>query len=227
MVKKSAQDAERTVPTEAPWPANTDGWSRAEKIQLNNNMRQAGEKWGTIRPITGLNHALSELEYMRHVYFAEGGELVEFTPAQVRALRDELGYSWGEIMVRVGRTEGAVRAAYKEATGKLSEGTRNGRGGRFYLEEPTLYADVLRGTGTAIPAEGEAPLRVRATVAATEQRVGRLTPDEVRNYAADRGIATKGKSQQQLIAAIVAELHPTATPVVKPTRKRAAKKAAA
>lgn len=221
MVKKSATTTERKVPTEAPWPANTDGWSRAEKIQLNNNMRAAGLKWAEIRAVTGLNHALSELEYMRFVYLASN-DLLPFTPATVRELRDDFGYSWGEIMVRVGRTEGAVRAAYKEATGKLSEGTRNGRGGRWLNNDAELYADTLKPTGTHIPV---AYGRTLARKAAAEQRLGNLTPAELKAYAEDRGVQVKGKAPAAILKAVLADMG--YADEAAPKAKRASKKAVA
>lgn len=51
------------------------------------------------------------------------------TPENIAKARQG-GESWGLIAARTGMTEGAVRKAFKEATGKDPLGTRIGKGGR-------------------------------------------------------------------------------------------------
>lgn len=63
-------------------------------------------------------------------------------------------YSWGEIMVRLSRTEGQVRRAFKAQAGLKDLGQRIGKGGRFAYDDPTLYDDAVRAIqGAHIPAD--------------------------------------------------------------------------
>lgn len=90
----------------------------------------------------------------RHVY---GPKVVE--------LHTE-GCSWGEIMVRLGKTEAFVRKAFEKADaeahgggGVRSVGLRTGKGGRFVADRPDLYQGGLKAEGAEIPAD-EAPSAV-------------------------------------------------------------------
>ena len=65
----------------------------------------------------------------------------------VARMYDEQKLSWGEIMVRLGTTEGRVRKAYRAIGAKKDRGMRTGRGGRFVYDEPTLYLDNRKSEG--------------------------------------------------------------------------------
>ena len=69
----------------------------------------------------------------------------------VRNLRDEQQLSWGEIAVRCGMPEGAIRKAYRRNGTKKDLGLRIGRGGRFAYDEGTYYQDNRRKEGAHIP----------------------------------------------------------------------------
>jgi hypothetical protein len=126
-------------------------------------LRLKGEPWKNVLPLTGLSHSQAENHEMRFKMLlqAEGLATAEdlggdwspmaFSPEAVRDARKD-GLSWGAIMIRMGRTEGQVRKAFKEATGIHSTATRVGRGGRFIgdAEGAHLYAHNPA-AGTAVP----------------------------------------------------------------------------
>lgn len=68
-------------------------------------------------------------------------------------LKDAQQLSWGEIMCRTDLTEGKCRKAYSSMAGKKDLGIRNGRGGRFAYDEPTLYLDNRKAEGAHIPSD--------------------------------------------------------------------------
>lgn len=84
-------------------------------------------------------------------------KLGEFDPVrQVHApvianLKDDKQLSWGEIMCRTGLTEGQCRKAYRATDAKKDLGIRNGHGGRFAYDDPTLYLDNRKAQGAYIP----------------------------------------------------------------------------
>lgn len=68
----------------------------------------------------------------------------------VKRLHDE-GCSWGEIMVRLGQTEGTVRKAFEYKTTLKSVGQRVGKGGRYWDGRADLYQENRRKEGAWIP----------------------------------------------------------------------------
>ena len=72
---------------------------------------------------------------------------------KVHELHDE-GASWGEIMVRLGKSEGFVRKSYEATDGqKRTVGLRTGKGGRFAADRPDLYQEHRRAEGAEVPNE--------------------------------------------------------------------------
>lgn len=71
----------------------------------------------------------------------------------VVAMHDEELDSWGEIMVRLGKSEGFVRKAYRlSRTGEVRDlGLRTGKGGRFVADRPDLYLENRKAEGAVIP----------------------------------------------------------------------------
>lgn len=106
------------------------------------------------------------------------------------------GNSWGMIMQRFGVSEGIVRKAFKVATGTKSEGLRNGKGGRWLLDEPALYLGDREATGIALPA----PLP-RSEVRAYARRLDALEslPENRKGLVAlakDLGVPVKGNNEE-------------------------------
>lgn len=156
-------------------------------------MRTEGSAWPAILKATGLSHSQAEIAVLRASLPKDAFQ--PFSPEAVIALRQK-GTSWGEIAVRLSVPESRVRGAYKEATGKLSEGQRCGRGGRFLNADPDLYADVLQAPGTVIPKEYG---RTNARTAAAQQRLMALTPKELKDYAKDAGVTVGAKATKAAI----------------------------
>lgn len=91
-----------------------------------------------------------------HAKAEAAGTLMDFAPDRmvvgpvVAELHDAKLCSWGEIMCRMGLTEGKVRSAYKAVAGKKDRGLRTGKGGRFVADEPRLYLDNMKAEGAWI-----------------------------------------------------------------------------
>ena len=84
--------------------------------------------------------------------------------AQVAQLRDKNGYSWGYIAIALGIGEGRTRSLYTKATGVLSQGLRNGNGGRFYQRNAKLYTGgTKKATGTQIRVAKATARKAKAT----------------------------------------------------------------
>lgn len=121
-------------------------------------------------------------------------------------------HSWGFMAVLetfgTGKkvSESAVRAAFKEASATKSQGQRIGRGGRFYFGDPgaVLYEDVLKPTGTVIPADTPRTLEA-ATPHSHEQRFTNL-PHEGQNHIGEQIHIpwAKGMSRAQWMKACIA-----------------------
>lgn len=180
-----------------PAPEAVAALSRADRIKLSNDLRDAGMPWAAVRSVTKLNHVVSELEYMRHTLPAS--ERVEATSANAKALRNDRQLSWGEIAVRLNVTEGRARKLYAEGSGTLSEGQRIGKGGRWLNNDSELYADVLQPTGTVITVEAG---RRNARTLAAQQRIARMEIGALRQYASDNGVNPKGKTPAQIAKAL-------------------------
>lgn len=153
---------------------------------------------------TGLSHSQFELWFWRTVPVADGGlkervGTVELTGENVIALRDGDGLSWGQISVICGPVpESQIRAEYKKASGKLSQGKRIGHGGRWFLNERELYTDGLQRPGTEIT-EAEAKelsTRTAALKAATEQKLVHKTSAELKAIAKAEGVSPNGTPAQ-------------------------------
>lgn len=72
----------------------------------------------------------------------------------VTTLHDDEGCSWGEIMVRMGLSEGVVRKSYEACDGlKRTVGLRTGKGGRFAADRPDLYQENRKAEGAYVPNE--------------------------------------------------------------------------
>lgn len=184
-----------------PSPEQVAGMSRADRITLSNKLRDAGMAWAAVRSVTKLNHVVSELEYMRHTLPAD--QRIAATSANAKMLRNERQLSWGEIAVRLNTTEGRARKLYAEGSGTLSEGQRIGKGGRWLNNDSELYADVLQPTGTVIPV---AAGRRNARTLAAQQRITKMDPAALKQFAADNGVAAKGKTPAQIAKALYAKL---------------------
>lgn len=181
-------------------------------IALMVKLRDGGAKWPEVLAKTGLNHVVAEREYMRHQFIKGGGKVVAATPENVVRLRGE-GFSWGQITVRVGaKTEASVRTLYTAGSGELSQGIRNGHGGRFLGGDQELYQGTLQPTGTKITKEEG---RRGARLAAFRQRLVNMELPELKQFAADNGVTVKkGQTKAQIAMAITKALNP-ATPAVK------------
>lgn len=180
-----------------PTPAAARALPRPERIALSNNLRHNGMAWSAVRAITGLNHVVSELEYMRFVLPAD--QRVEATAKNARDLRDVRQLSWGEIAVRLGVSEGRARKLYAEGAGVLSEGQRIGKGGRWLGNDSELYVAELNPTGTKITPEAG---RRNARKLAVQQRLAKMETGALKAFAADHGVTVKGKTPAQIILAV-------------------------
>lgn len=173
----------------------------AEILATAVEMRSSGEKWPAILAATGLSHSQAEIAVLKATL--PKSAFKPFSPEAVLELRGE-GVSWGEIGVRLSVPESTVRSAYKKATGKLSEGQRIGRGGRYLNADAELYADVLQPTGTVIPEEYG---RRNARLAAFQQRLLKMEFADLKAYAADQGVTVKkGMTKARIVKAIEAQI---------------------
>jgi hypothetical protein len=170
--------------------ANTTETAFANATFMAVEMRKNGQKMADVIKATGLNHTQVEIAFLKATLPASA--FAEFSPAKVVELR-EAGIAWGVIGVMLNVPESRVRKAYANATGNLSEGQRNGKGGRFLNADGVLYADVLAKTGTTIPVEYG---RNGARKAAVECRMVKLEIAELRMLAADYGVSGKGTKAQ-------------------------------
>lgn len=172
----------------------------SEILALAVEMKQNGAPWHQVLNETGLSHSQAEIAYFKATLPKSAFE--PFSPTAVVRMRQE-EVSWGVIGVRLNVPESKVRAAYKEATGNLSEGQRIGRGGRWLNNDQDLYRDVLQPTGTTIKKEYG---RKFANIAASQQRLLKLSVEDLRQLATDQGITTKGRTPAQLIRALTEKL---------------------
>lgn len=119
-------------------------------------------------------------------------------------------HSWGFMAVLetigTGRkvSESAIRNAFKATSDTKSEGQRIGRGGRFYMVEPTLYQDELKPTGTVIPADAPRSREVAVTHA-NEQRFTRLSMEGQNHIGEQVNLPyVKGMSRAKWMNAVIA-----------------------
>jgi len=168
-------------------------------------MRAEDKPWAEVLAATGLNYSQAWL-FCERTNLSEDMDLSEAfqtSPGStVTAARAE-GNSWGLIAVRCNVPESRVRSEFAKATGNKSQGIRIGKGGRFYYGDQDLYQDVLNPTGTLIPVGAD---HETARGCAADQRIMRLDMDELKNLAADLGIAIKGQTKVTLAKKIRAAL---------------------
>lgn len=173
----------------------------ADAIQAHRD----GTKQAEILATFDLSHSQFEFALLR-ANFPDLVGSVEFTAANVVALREYFQISWGRIAVLCDQPEGAVRKSYKEAAGVLSQGLRIGKGGRWFLNERELYTEGLQKPGTRI---NEADVktvgrRTAALVSATEQKLVKRQPAELKAIAEAEGVKIPAKATKaQMVRAIV------------------------
>lgn len=165
-----------------------------------------GTKQAEILAEFDLSHSQFEFALLR-ANFPDLVGSVEFSPANVVALREYFQISWGRIAVLCDQPESAVRKSYKEAAGVLSQGIRIGKGGRWFLNERELYTDGLQKPGTRITeAEVKAigSTRQAALISATEQKLIHKAPAELKEIAKAEGVKLGAKATKaQMVKAIV------------------------
>jgi hypothetical protein len=100
-------------------------------------------KWSEVAEAAGVNTGSAMLAYMMATVPPREkvkGTLAERMAAAVRLREQE--YSWGQIMVRTGLTQGACREAWRNSSTAKDQrddrGHRVGRGGRFPVEIPAV-----------------------------------------------------------------------------------------
>lgn len=174
-----------------------------------------GKKQTEVREALQLNHSqldlivyqnqLTEEDFSR--FLEGGGTLGE----RVAVARNVLHLSWGVIGLLAGEPESRVRREYAKQTEKDSKGQRIGKGGRWLMNEPTLYERELNPTGTILPA-GQVYNRAFAIGEARVQRIYKLDFDETQALAREYGLTwdskkyrTKARFTEALIKAITGE----------------------
>jgi hypothetical protein len=120
------------------------------------DLKMAGQKWADIKRQINIQHSkLDRAWYLQGILTECPEELVrrEFgtwpearQQAFVADLRNR-GLSWGQVSLRVGLTEGATQTRFEAATGLSAQGTRNGRGGRYFDGEERYYEGNRRKFG--------------------------------------------------------------------------------
>lgn len=187
-----------------------------EQLDRALKMARDGVKMKEILKVTGLNYSQAWL-YITDAELDEKQRIKDphRTAGTVKRLRDE-GESWGLISVRFGYREFAetkIRRMYEEATEERSQGTRIGRGGRFFAADPRLYKGVRRRKGVAIP-KGMKRVEV-------EQAAGKL-PDDVTKISGNGKVSMKTAARAEGVVKTAAKKQPAK----KTTKKIAAKKGA-
>ena len=147
--------------------ANDRSYTAAELAKAV-EMKQAGKGWTEVLKRTGVPRGAAMLAfYEANLKPADRKPIAGKTDEEAAKIVAELrvaGNSWGEIMVRTGAGETRVRNLFGKATGIASEGTRNGRGGRFLEREPRFYAGNRKGFGVEAPKPRELdPVQVAKT----------------------------------------------------------------
>jgi hypothetical protein len=103
----------------------------------------------------------------------------------VKRLHDEK-CSWGEIMVRLGQSEGVVRKAFEYKTSLKSVGQRVGKGGRWVMDRGELYQENRKHEGAWIPGSLK---RSEVRVEALANYVPK--PETAKKVAAKRAAGTR------------------------------------
>lgn len=199
----------------------------AEQFALYVELRSAGEVSAHDAQVqAGLSHSQAEFHWLRTQPIEKGGlaEKVGSEPAtaaSVAALRNS-GESWGRIAVLIDASEGQARKLWAESTGTKSQGQRIGKGGRFYYNDGTLYADQLKGTGTVI-LQGEN--HEQAQAARDEQReLLNLDTQELRKvYATEVGKAAPKDFTKTQLTIGIRKVRKEGKPATRKPRKAATK----
>lgn len=130
-------------------------------------------KWGVIEKATGIGYsrgwliarrwyleqnAPATLIDMDKLIAAKQSATIDFDAAvrlvaspMIQAMYDDQKLSWGEIMVRLGWTEGRVRKTYEATGAKKTLGLRTGKGGNFAYRDGSLYTEHRVKEGAQIP----------------------------------------------------------------------------
>jgi len=116
--------------------------------------------------------------------------------------RGKLGWGIGKIMVALDATEGQVRKAIREGANVHDRGHRTGKGGRYYGDEPRLYADLLKQDGTRIRLDSDED----AVTQAERQRLMKLDFAQLKAEAAAEGVPMPKKpTRAQLVTKLMAQ----------------------
>lgn len=156
-------------------------------------LKADGAKMKQILVETGLNHSQAEAAILAASFTPEDRKWFDGlgkTPDERFVAARKAGKSWGWIAVLAAVPESQVRKAWTAATGTKSQGTRIGRGGRFYYGEGgrPLYAENLRSTGTQIKLGSD---RETAILQSRLQRMANLTMEELTDLGKDYGVTFK------------------------------------
>jgi len=147
------------------------------------------------------------------------------TELQLRVLQGrDRKISWGMMAVLQECPESTIRKAYAAVTTLRSQGQRIGKGGRYFMQQPVLYEDVLRPTGTQIPVD--APL-ASAKNLSIRQRIERLSFDSQDALGAKFGMPyQKGTSRTAWLKAVLVKAgYVDPAPVKAPVKKARTQKA--
>jgi hypothetical protein len=146
------------------------------------------------RKQVGVSHTPAELHVFKFQWFIADlpepgtGDWTP-TPELIRFLKTDQGWGWGRIMVATNAGEAKVRRMFEDATGIESVGIRTGKGGRFLGDDPKLYEETLKATGTDIP-KGERP---KARLFAERKKLMAHEFAELKEMALEAGVITKGQ----------------------------------
>lgn len=171
--------------------------------------------YGLAEVMASLELTHSQVEdacYLFVWHYVLGQQAIELTPEGCAALRYYYGLSWGHIGAMGGQTDpklpvigtkryNAIRRMSEEWTGIASVANRNGKGGRYYLGDPELYADNLKATGTVVSVDMLPEVRNVAQV----QRYMAKGLKELRALADERGITYAKSSTPARLAKLLCQ----------------------
>lgn len=182
------------VPTTSPFATantNADDVKALIEVGLEHMKPNGAIEWSEVADQTDIGYARGWLIVRRAYLEAFQPSSLEVLPTDpdpdkqfrkqcdhVIHMRDVQKLSWGEIMVRLGKTEGEVRKLYRKNGLKKDLGLRIGKGGRFAYDDPTLYQENRKVEGAHIPLDHK----------------GRPTPEMLLNFDVKEKAGTEGKS---------------------------------
>ena len=187
-------------------------------LEKADRMKADGANWDQIKEATGLNYSQAwyfiEMKKRQDagLPFFDGPDSPNFG-ATVVALRNGekapkgtgTKESWGMIAVLCRCSESQVRKAFAERSGKVSQGLRKGRGGRWVFGDATLYQDELRVAGVELSSEvWKLALRNRdaARAEAMKQRLVHRSVEELRELAKAERVRVEGGVEKATKAAL-------------------------